>query len=68
MAIETKFGYNKPSPQQHMFLTNIYDAGGFALMVNEKNIYALDVFLLEFNAGNTAGATAAMKELMTWMG
>lgn len=37
IAIETKFGYNKPTKIQNHELNTIRKAGGFALVVNEAN-------------------------------
>lgn len=48
LAIETKFGSNKPTPMQVGFLNSIRNAHGFAFVVTEKNIDWLDAFLESF--------------------
>ena len=37
-AIETKYGYNKPTPLQERQLQKIRDAGAMAIVINETNI------------------------------
>jgi hypothetical protein len=54
MAIETKFGTNKPTPMQIGFLNSIRAADGFAFVINEKNITWLDVFLRSFDGATQA--------------
>jgi hypothetical protein len=49
MAIETKFGSNKPTAMQIGFLNSIRAADGFALVVNEKNLSWLEAFLESFD-------------------
>jgi len=41
LAIETKFGSNKPTAQQAQFLENVALHDGWYLVVNEKNLDAL---------------------------
>ncbi len=48
LAIETKFGSNKPSPLQIGFLTSVRAEGGFAFVVNEKRVETLRSFLDAF--------------------
>lgn len=38
LAVETKFGSNKPSPMQKGYLQSITAEGGFGFVVNEKNL------------------------------
>lgn len=38
LAIETKFGNNKPTPMQVQFLGHISAHGGRTLVINEKNL------------------------------
>ena len=45
VAIETKYGGNKPTAMQAAFLGNIAQAGGTALVVNERNLDELEAFL-----------------------
>lgn len=50
MVVETKFGSNKPTPLQIGFLNTIRsdEQGGYAFVVNEKNVHWLDQFLESF--------------------
>lgn len=48
MAIETKFGSNKPTALQRAFSESINAASCFAFVVNDKNLDALDSFLTDF--------------------
>lgn len=48
MAIETKFGSNKPTAMQVAFLNSIQAEDAFAFVVNDKNIDFLDQFLESF--------------------
>lgn len=59
MVIETKFGSNKPTPNQVGFLNSIQAEGAFAFVVNEKNLDQLELFLDLFAK---AAATAADKQ------
>ncbi len=45
MAIETKFGGNKPTPNQRGFLESIAAEDCFAFVVDEKNLDVLEKFL-----------------------
>lgn len=49
MAIENKFGSNKPTAMQVGFLNSIRAADGFAFVVNDKNLEWLDAFLESFD-------------------
>lgn len=42
IAIETKFGYNKPTPLQEIELEKIRTTGGKTFVINEKNILELE--------------------------
>lgn len=44
-AIETKFGYNKPSPRQEIEMNDISAAGGDCLVINERNIMDVETYL-----------------------
>jgi hypothetical protein len=59
MAIETKFGSNKPTALQKAFLGSITAESGFGFVVNDKNIEWLEAFLADFD---TAGKLAADKQ------
>lgn len=48
MAIETKFGPNKPTAMQGAFLRSINSEECFGFVVNEDTLEWLDVFLTEF--------------------
>ena len=43
--IETKAGKNKPTPMQKLTMSQIREAGGIAVVVNEKNLVDLDALL-----------------------
>lgn len=49
LAIETKFGNNKPTPMQVAFLESIATEDGMPFLVNEKNLDALAVWLERFD-------------------
>jgi hypothetical protein len=48
LAIETKFGSNKPTAMQIGFLNSIRANDGFAFVVNDKNLDWLEAFLESF--------------------
>ena len=50
LAIETKFGTNKPTAMQRAFLNSIRAEDGFAFVVNEKSVETLRMFLEAFDA------------------
>lgn len=50
MAIETKFGYNKPTALQIGFLNSIRQEDGFGFVVNDKNWPWLAAFFESFAA------------------
>lgn len=45
VAIETKFGYNKPTAHQAMQLKKIQEAKGRAFVINEENVKFLEGWL-----------------------
>jgi hypothetical protein len=49
IALETKFGSNKPTALQVGFLNSIRAEDGFALVVSDRNIDWLDAFLESFD-------------------
>lgn len=49
LAIETKFGYNKPTPAQKAFIESVYSQHGLGFGVNEKNIEWLEKWLAAFD-------------------
>lgn len=50
LAIETKFGPNKPTAMQTAFLNSINAEGGFGFVVNDNNLNWLGTFLEDFDA------------------
>lgn len=59
LAIEAKFGYNKPRPTQKSFAAQILANDAYAFCVNEKNIDHLRMWLESFEIATQA----QMKEL-----
>lgn len=49
LAIETKFGSNKPTAMQVGFLDSVASEDGMSFVVNEKNLDALAVWLERFD-------------------
>lgn len=49
MVIESKFNVAKPKALQIGFLNSIRAEGGFAFVVNEHNLFALEAFLENFH-------------------
>lgn len=56
LAIETKFGKNKPTPMQTLFLQGIAKQSGFAFVVNEDRLSLLDSWLGAFARAQAAAA------------
>ena len=56
IAIETKFGSNKPTPLQIGFLNSIRKEDGFAFVVSDRNIDWLEAFLESFENATMAQA------------
>jgi hypothetical protein len=55
IGIETKFGGNKETTWQQMQGAKIQAAGGLYIVIDEKNIYALEAILaLEMQNGNSS--------------
>jgi hypothetical protein len=50
IAIETKFGSNKPTVHQRAFLESIQSMDGFGFVVNDKTVEHLYWFLKDFNS------------------
>lgn len=48
LAIETKFGYKKPTALQRGFLESVCAENAFGFVVNDKNIDWLEAFLEDF--------------------
>lgn len=62
LAIETKFGYNKPSAMQTGFLNSVQAEQGFAFVVNEKNLDWLSMWLTAFARATKAAARQEMPD------
>jgi len=58
MAIEAKFGYNKPSALQKSFAAQLIANSAFAFCVNEKNIDHLAWFLESYDVSTEASRLA----------
>lgn len=50
MAIETKFGTNKPTPMQIGFLNSVRQEDGFAFVISDRNIDWFGAFMESFDA------------------
>lgn len=57
VAIEAKYGRNKPSPMQSAFLMSIKAESGFGFVVNDSNIEWLDTWLTAFARAQNAIAS-----------
>lgn len=63
LAIETKFGANKPTALQVGFLDSIRQESGFAFVVSDRNTHWLEVWLQAFdNAADAVGRHAAVTD------
>lgn len=61
LAIETKFGSNKPTALQNAFLESIRAESGFGFVVNEKTIDQLEAWLVAFDrSAEMAGKSQQM--------
>lgn len=64
LTIETKFGKNTPTAQQHAFARKIRLGGGLSFMVNEERLVLLGNWLLVFDTDRDSNlyqaATAAL--------
>mgnify|MGYP001159271187 CR=1 FL=1 len=49
IAVETKFGKNKPTPMQIGFLESVQAESGMSFVVNEQNIGAFQTWLAHFD-------------------
>lgn len=57
LAIETKFGSNKPTVHQKAFLESVQACDAFGFVVNDKNIEHLGWFLTDFQQQTDMVAT-----------
>jgi Holliday junction resolvase len=62
LAIETKFGPNKPTPLQVGFLNSIRKEHGIAFVVNDKTVSFFEQWLEAFTRATTAVAGQKMPE------
>ena len=46
LAVETKFGSNRPTPLQQQFLNDVVAHGGLAMVVTERDLDELEQVLL----------------------
>jgi hypothetical protein len=58
LAIEAKYGHNKPKPLQKAFAAQVFANDAFAFCVTEKNIDHLAMWLESFEISNQAQAKA----------
>ena len=56
MAIEAKFGYNKPTTLQKAFLESVAAETGFGFVVNEKTLSTFALFLQLYDASCLASS------------
>lgn len=61
LAVETKFGNNKPSPMQYGWLNSVQAESGFAFVVNEKTLDWLECWMGAFE--RSAAAVSAQQEV-----
>lgn len=61
LAVETKFGGNKPTVQQKAYLQSIHASGGLAFLVDETNLEWFDIWLQTFD--RSAKNVAQRKEV-----
>ncbi len=57
IAVETKFGSNKPTPMQKGFLESINAGSAFGFVVNDSNIDQFEIFLTQFGESAALVAT-----------
>lgn len=56
LAVETKFGKNKPTVRQKAYLTSIQSETGIAFVVNEKTLPVFEGWLAAFDRSMEAAA------------
>ena len=61
IAVETKFGKNKPTPMQIGFLESVQSESGIAFIVNDQNIFAFELWLAHFD--NAVQAQAEQRDV-----
>lgn len=54
LAVETKFGTNKPTPLQKAYLQSVTAEGGFGFVVNDRNIAQFAGWLETFDRSTKA--------------
>lgn len=62
LAIETKFGSNKPTVRQKAFAESIWGQKGIAFCVSDANTEWLDVWLKAFDNATAAVQTSGMHQ------
>lgn len=68
LTIETKFGKNTPTAQQHMFARKMRGAGAFSFMVDEHRLGALDAWLTAEGTGTLEPDDLVTRSLMKGIG
>lgn len=61
MAVETKFGKNKPTAMQGAFLESFAAEGGFGFVVDEENLKAFEEWMALFDQAVEDSATGTKK-------
>lgn len=56
LAVEAKFGDNKPTPLQVAYLNNVLHQDGFGFVVNEKTLFNFQCWLEAFDRAAEAAA------------
>lgn len=51
--IETKFGYNKPTPLQKLEMEKLYNSGAIVFVINENSVSVVDDLLLSLSMDAT---------------
>ena len=63
LGIEAKAGYNKVTPLQQYDINNLFDAGGLALVINEKNLGLIDEVVPAMYNGDIKQTRIKLKKL-----
>lgn len=66
VAVETKFGNNKPTVQQKAYLQSVIAEDGFGFVVSEKNIHWFELWLDAFD--KAAEATSRKEKVSSEIG
>ena len=66
LVVETKFGDNKPTPLQAMFLKDVHEAGGLAWVVRETSLDKFESVILG-QLAVAASAKLTLGDQRDWM-